>query len=71
MHSPEIKRFACLPNARWALALILPAALLRAACAQPLPALATDTGAVTASGISAGGFMAVQLHVAYSRSSVA
>jgi len=48
------------------LALTLALVTLRVACAQPLPALATDPGGVTASGISSGGFMAVQLHVAHS-----
>src|SRR4249919_2672354 len=44
------------------------AAVLVAACAlanDPLPALAADPVA-TVSGISSGGFMAVQLHVAHS-----
>ena len=34
--------------------------------AQPLPALNIDPVAITVSGLSSGGFMAVQLHVAYS-----
>lgn len=45
------------------------AALLRAAAAAApgeLPALASDAGKVTVSGLSAGAFMAVQLQVAYS-----
>jgi len=37
------------------------------ALAEPLPALRADTKAVTASGLSSGGYMAVQLHVAHSR----
>src|SRR6266446_2809845 len=34
--------------------------------AQPLPAMGADANPVTASGLSSGGFMAVQLHVAHS-----
>ncbi|MGH8742398.1 MAG: extracellular catalytic domain type 2 short-chain-length polyhydroxyalkanoate depolymerase, partial [Burkholderiales bacterium] len=34
--------------------------------AGPLPALRADTKAITASGLSSGGYMAVQLHVAHS-----
>mgnify|MGYP006208388015 CR=1 FL=1 len=37
------------------------------ALAGPLPALRADTKAVTASGLSSGGYLAVQLHVAHSR----
>jgi poly(3-hydroxybutyrate) depolymerase len=37
-----------------------------ASAAVPLPALAADPAEVSVSGLSAGGFMAVQLHVAYS-----
>jgi hypothetical protein len=48
-----------------ALPLALPAA--RAQTDEPLPALGADMGSVTVSGISAGAFMAVQLHVAHSR----
>lgn len=48
-----------------ALAMVL--AACRALASDPLPALGADAG-VTASGISSGGFMAVQLHVAHSRS---
>jgi len=36
------------------------------ALADPLPALRADMKAVTASGLSSGGYMAVQLHVAHS-----
>ena len=39
---------------------------LPALAAEPLPALRADTKAVTASGLSSGGYMAVQLHVAHS-----
>jgi poly(3-hydroxybutyrate) depolymerase len=35
--------------------------------AEPLPALRADTKAVTASGLSSGGYMAVQLHIAHSK----
>jgi poly(3-hydroxybutyrate) depolymerase len=38
------------------------------ALAQPLPALRADAGQVSVSGLSSGGFMAVQFHVAYSAS---
>jgi poly(3-hydroxybutyrate) depolymerase len=38
----------------------------RALAADALPALGAEQGNVTASGLSAGGFMAVQLHVAHS-----
>jgi poly(3-hydroxybutyrate) depolymerase len=43
-------------------------ALLAAAAraSDPLPALGADPGAVTVSGISSGGYMAVQFHVAHS-----
>ncbi len=34
--------------------------------AEPLPGLRADTKAITASGLSSGGYMAVQLHVAHS-----
>jgi poly(3-hydroxybutyrate) depolymerase len=45
----------------------LAVALVRAAAAAaPLPALGADAGATTVSGISSGGYMAVQLHVAHS-----
>ena len=36
------------------------------AAAQPLPRLAASTGDVTVSGISSGGYMAVQFQVAHS-----
>ncbi len=39
----------------------------RAFGAEPLPALGAQASQVTVSGLSAGGFMAVQLHVAHSR----
>jgi poly(3-hydroxybutyrate) depolymerase len=39
-----------------------------AAVLEPLPALGADAGNVTVSGLSSGGFMAVQFHVAYSAS---
>jgi poly(3-hydroxybutyrate) depolymerase len=41
---------------------------LPALAAEPLPALRAQKQGVTASGLSAGGFMAVQLHVAHSAS---
>ncbi|HEU0289740.1 MAG TPA: depolymerase [Burkholderiales bacterium] len=50
-----------------ALRLLLTVAFaLPAAWGQPLPALGTQAEAVTVSGISSGGFMAVQFHVAHS-----
>ncbi len=42
------------------------AASATAQSADPLPRLAIDPSGVTVSGLSSGGFMAVQLHVAYS-----
>jgi poly(3-hydroxybutyrate) depolymerase len=39
-----------------------------AAAAEPLPALRTQPAGVTASGLSSGGYMAVQFHVAHSAS---
>ena len=42
------------------------AALLGAHAAVPLPALTIDPNEVSVSGLSSGGFMAVQMHVAYS-----
>jgi poly(3-hydroxybutyrate) depolymerase len=39
---------------------------VEAHCADPLPKLGADAGNVTVSGISSGGFLAVQLHVAHS-----
>jgi poly(3-hydroxybutyrate) depolymerase len=47
---------------RWLLLVVC----LPALAAEPLPALRAAAGGVTTSGLSAGGFMAVQLHVAYS-----
>ena len=46
--------------------LLLPLASAVAGAAQPLPGLAASTGDVTVSGISSGGYMAVQFQVAYS-----
>jgi poly(3-hydroxybutyrate) depolymerase len=46
-----------------AAALIVP---LCAAGAEPLPALSADTGSPTVSGLSSGGFMAIQVQVAHS-----
>jgi poly(3-hydroxybutyrate) depolymerase len=39
-----------------------------AATAQPLPALHADAAGITVSGVSSGGYMAVQMHVAHSAS---
>lgn len=51
-----------------AMALLL-LGLARTACAaEPLPALGADPGATTVSGVSSGGYMAVQVHVAHSAS---
>jgi poly(3-hydroxybutyrate) depolymerase len=47
---------------RWLLFL----ASLSALAAQPLPALRADVASVTVSGLSSGGYMAVQMHVAHS-----
>jgi hypothetical protein len=54
---------------KWLIALI--ALALVAACssskpAAPLPGLTIDPSAISVSGLSSGGFMAVQIHVAYS-----
>lgn len=46
--------------------LVLLIASAAAGAAQPLPGLAATTGDVTVSGISSGGYMAVQFQVAYS-----
>ena len=47
---------------------LLLAVCLPALAAEPLPALRADTRQLTASGLSSGGYMAVQLHVAHSAS---
>ena len=47
-----------------ALAAILAAAAVGAA--GPLPRLGVDAGSTTVSGVSSGGYMAVQFHVAHS-----
>ena len=51
----------------------LPSVLLLGVCApacanDPLPAYGAEAAEVTVSGVSSGGFMAVQFHVAYSGS---
>ncbi len=56
-------------NAMWkgfAAAAVIMAAAQAATAAVPLPALGANPAEVSVSGLSAGGFMAVQLHVAYS-----
>jgi poly(3-hydroxybutyrate) depolymerase len=54
---------------RLAAALLLFACLVRGVHAlDPLPALAADAAATTVSGVSSGGYMAVQLHVAHASS---
>jgi poly(3-hydroxybutyrate) depolymerase len=53
---------------RLALVLLLFCVARAAASADPLPALGADAAATTVSGISSGGYMAVQLHVAHSAS---
>lgn len=64
------RRFAVPPFPWTAAGLRSSAALLlvcsAAALAQPLPSLRADVSALTASGVSSGGYMAVQLHVAHS-----
>jgi poly(3-hydroxybutyrate) depolymerase len=50
---------------RPAVILFLCAMVRAAAAADPLPALGADAAATTVSGISSGGYMAVQLHVAH------
>ena len=51
---------------RLAMAAAMAVAAQGAAAAVPLPALGANPAEVSVSGLSAGGFMAVQLHVAYS-----
>ncbi len=46
-------------------ALALATTAARAADIEPLPALSVDPGAITVSGISSGGFMAHQMHIAH------
>lgn len=48
----------------WAVSLLF--LLSTCAVAERLPALAAETAKVTVSGVSSGGYMAVQMHVAYS-----
>src|SRR6266850_4113649 len=50
----------------WKSAALIASLSWRAFAAEPLPALGADAGNVTVSGLSSGGFMAVQLHVAHS-----
>jgi hypothetical protein len=50
----------------WAIAFACAAVAGLSAAAAPLPALNIDATQTTVSGISSGGYMAVQLHVAYS-----
>ncbi len=47
-------------------AALLTLVIVGAQAAEPLPALHAVRDGVTASGVSAGGYMAVQLHVAHS-----
>lgn len=56
---------ACKPSARRAL-LWLALACCNAAAVERLPALQADAQQVSVSGISSGGYMAVQFHIAYS-----
>ncbi len=51
---------------RLALAAFLAVACARSLAADPLPALGADARGVTVSGVSSGGYMAVQFHVAHS-----
>ena len=53
-------------NAWLRVAMLCTSAVWGAAQAAPLPALKIDAAGVTVSGISSGGYMAVQLHVAWS-----
>lgn len=58
-----MRRLACRAfAAAWALA----ATLLAGVQAAPLPALVIDRDQISVSGLSSGGYMAVQMHVAYS-----
>jgi poly(3-hydroxybutyrate) depolymerase len=59
----------CFGNRRWRLRFLAAVAWCGvASAAEPLPALHADAKQVSVSGISSGGFMAVQFHVAYSSS---
>lgn len=53
-------------SSRWRIAGVLAFATAFAAHAAPLPRLVIDPAETTVSGLSSGGFMAVQLHVAFS-----
>ncbi len=53
---------------RFMIALLFALVLRAAAAADALPALGADPKATTVSGISSGGYMAVQLHVVHSKS---
>lgn len=60
-----------MPAMKWnwkglAAAAVMTVAAHAATAAVPLPALGANPAEVSVSGLSAGGFMAVQLHVAYS-----
>jgi poly(3-hydroxybutyrate) depolymerase len=60
-----------MPATRWtckalAAAAVMAVAAQAATAALPLPALGADAAQASVSGLSAGGFMAVQMHVAYS-----
>lgn len=62
---PRLRRAATAAR-RWALAAAWAIGAAAGAPAQPLPALHLDRSQTTVSGLSSGGYMAVQLHVAYS-----
>src|SRR6266850_2690391 len=50
----------------WKSAALIASLSWRAFAAEPLPALGAEASRVTVSGLSSGGYMAVQLHVAHS-----
>jgi poly(3-hydroxybutyrate) depolymerase len=50
----------------WKAAALIASLSWRAFAAEPLPALGAEASRVTVSGLSSGGYMAVQLHVAHS-----
>lgn len=65
MFSSLLSLRACRGAARAGVVLVLAVSALAASAAPPLPALGVE-GAVTVSGISSGGYMAVQFQVAHS-----
>jgi poly(3-hydroxybutyrate) depolymerase len=63
---PPAPRSICARAAGWLLRLLLLSAAGAAHAAAPLPRLGVDLSQASVSGLSSGGYMAVQMHVAYS-----